>query len=270
MQKEGECAVVVRQAHLIAVVAFLFGGAILLGIGCAATRSGSPKQQGHTEDTREQTRSAKAASEQARCAETRLIDLGASSAVPVGHDQSNFETNDVPGCPKGGPLLGTDSSDKLDGGEGDDEIRGLGAKDDLIGGSGSDTIYGGPGKDWLRGAPWQGGDPVLSKDVLYGGPGNDDLENGAGYDVLYGGDGHDILHAGKGDNVLYGGDANDFLYAGPGANVLYGGDGNDVLVADRSGQRDKLYCGEGKDRYLANNKDYVDSSCEKHVGGGSA
>jgi hypothetical protein len=263
---------VLRQAHLITVVGtFLIGCSVLLVVGCAATRSESSKQQGHTEATREQTRSAKAASEEARCAETQLIDHHRPSVIPSpGRSDEDWVTNNVPGCPKGGPLLGTDSADKLDGGEGDDEIRGLGAKDDLIGGSGSDTIYGGPGKDWLRGAPWEGGDPVLSKDVLYGGPGNDDLENGAGYDVLYGGDGHDILHAGKGDNVLYGGDANDFLYAGPGANVLYGGDGNDVLVADRSGQRDKLYCGEGKDRYLANNKDYVDSSCEKHVGGGSA
>jgi hypothetical protein len=114
----------------------------------------------------------------------------------------------------------------------------------------------------------------MSKDVLYGGPGNDDLENGAGYDVLYGGAGKDILHAGKGENVLYGGDGYDILYAGRGENVLYGGDGNDVLVDNEvhvnDEPRDKLYCGEGKDRYLADNNDYVDSSCEKRVGGGEA
>jgi hypothetical protein len=198
------------------VVAFLIGCTILLIVaGCSGTRSESPKQQGDTEATREQTRSAKAASEEARCAETQLIDHHRPSVIPdPGRSDEDWETNNVPGCPKGGPLLGTDSSDKLDGLDGDDEIRGLGAKDDLIGGQGSDTIYGGPGKDWLRGAPWEGGDPVMSKDVLYGGPGNDDLDNGAGYDVLYGGDGHDILHAGKGENVLYGGDANDILYAG--------------------------------------------------------
>jgi hypothetical protein len=28
-------------------------------------------------------------------------------------------------------------------------------------------------------------------------------------------------------------------------------------------QRDKLYCGEGRDYYFADKNDYVDSSCEK-------
>jgi hypothetical protein len=41
-----------------------------------------------------------------------------------------------------------------------------------------------------------------------------------------------------------------------------GGDGNDWLVGTRDrGQRDKLYCGEGRDEYLAGKQDYVDSSC---------
>src|SRR5215218_9283652 len=150
MQREGKGAIV-RQGHLIAMVgAFVIGYALLLVVGCAETRSESPKQQGHTEATREQTRSAKAASEEARCAETRLIDHHVPSGVPspMTHprEASNWETNNVPGCPKkGGPLLGTDRADKLDGGDGDDEIRGLGAKDGLIGGSGSDVIYGGEG-----------------------------------------------------------------------------------------------------------------------------
>src|SRR5215203_5366723 len=84
MQREGGCAVVVvRQVHLIAVVGtFLIGCAVLLAVGCAGTRSESPKQQGHTEATREQTRSAKAASEEARCAETRLIDHHRPSVIP--------------------------------------------------------------------------------------------------------------------------------------------------------------------------------------------
>jgi hypothetical protein len=35
-------------------------------------------------------------------------------------------------------------------------------------------------------------------------------------------------------------------------------------------QRDKLYCGKGKDRYVAQKHDYVDSSCEKYLGRGGA
>jgi hypothetical protein len=53
------------------------------------------------------------------------------------------------------------------------------------------------------------------------------------------------------------------MFGGPGEDVIYGGDGNDFLAGswDR-GQRDKLYCGEGMDHYLADKNDYVDSSCE--------
>jgi hypothetical protein len=48
-----------------------------------------------------------------------------------------------------------------------------------------------------------------------------------------------------------------------GKDVLYGGDGDDFLDASLDGQRDKLYCGEGKDEYAADKIDYVSSSCEK-------
>src|SRR5215218_7452773 len=98
MPREGWCAVVVRRALVLEVL--LIGCAVLL-VGCAGTRSESPKQQGHTEATRAQTRSAKAASEEARCAETRLIDHHVPSGVPspMTHprEASNWETNNVPG-----------------------------------------------------------------------------------------------------------------------------------------------------------------------------
>jgi hypothetical protein len=226
---------VLRQAHLIAVVVtFLIGCAVLLVVGCAGTRSESPKQQGHTEATREQTRSAKAASEEARCEGTRTYHLydvvysrGGYSRQRTGSEEDMKKaakkarhlakredlgvakvedlgvetTNDLPGCPnKGGLLKGPDKTDFLNGKHGDDEVRGLGARDYLYGGSGDD--------------------------------------------VLYGGDGNDHLRLDKGEDVGYGGDGNDHL------------NGED-------GQRDKLYCGQGKDEYAADKKDYVDSSCEK-------
>ena len=219
----------VRRGHLIAlVVTFLLGCAfLLLGVSCAGPSSEAPqeKEKGHTEATREQTRSPEAtAPEQARCAETQPIERHG----PWGR----WLTNDVPGCPKGGPLLGTDKPDELDGLEGDDEIRGLGAKDALIGGMGSDVIYGGPGNDDLI-------EPI--KRV-----------RDAGDDVFYGGGGGD-----------------DHLAAGKGEDVMYGGDGNDLLNSnDNDGPRDKLYCGKGKDRYTAGKNDYVDSSCEKKAPSG--
>jgi hypothetical protein len=138
------------------------------------------EEQGHTEAT---------ASEEARCEGTRTIKRGRDWFVV---------TNDVPGCPNGGLLSGTDGRDELDGKKGNDEIHGLGGSDSIFGGAGNDVIYGGPGND-----------------------------------------------------------------------VVYGGDGNDFLDGTRDPQqRDKLYCGEGRDVYRADKNDYVDSSCEKKARGG--
>jgi hypothetical protein len=71
---EGEGAVV-RQGHLIAVVAsFLMGCAVLVVVGCAGVRSGTPREeQGHTQATTEQERSPQATTEEARCEGTRTF-----------------------------------------------------------------------------------------------------------------------------------------------------------------------------------------------------
>jgi Ca2+-binding RTX toxin-like protein len=105
---------------------------------------------------------------------------------------------------------------------------------DKIRGHGSiDSIFAGPGKD-----------------VIYGGPGGESpLIGEEGDDVIYGGTGHDW--------VLKGSEGND---------VIYGGPGNDVgLLGGGDGQRDKLYCGKGRDKYTADKVDNVDSSCEKKL-----
>ncbi len=140
----------VRQAHLrVVVVAFLIGCAVLLVVGCAGTRSEAPKEQGPTEATEEQAHSE-------RCEGTRTIDMSivrsqsaSASAQSASAAALLFTTNDLPGCPEGGLLSGTDKPDKLAGGEGDDEVRGLGGRDRLDGGNGNDVMYGGPGRDDL-------------------------------------------------------------------------------------------------------------------------
>jgi len=127
----------VRQAHLrVVVVAFLIGCAVLLVVGCAGTRSEAPKEQGPTEATEEQAHSE-------RCEGTRTIDMSivrsqsaSASAQSASAAALLFTTNDLPGCPEGGLLSGTDKPDKLAGGEGDDEVRGLGGRDRLDGGNG--------------------------------------------------------------------------------------------------------------------------------------
>jgi Ca2+-binding RTX toxin-like protein len=188
---------VIRQGHLIAVVgAFLIGCAVLVVAGCAGVRSQAPQEeeQGHTEAT---------ASEEARCEGTRK-----EYAFKWGW---HMTTNDIPGCPKGGLLSGTDGRDYLGGKDGDDEIHGLGANDHLLGGGGNDAeIAGGRGHDFF----------LTSWPQMFGGPGED---------------------------------------------VIYGGDGNDFMSAGEDKQPDKLYCGEGMDRYEADENDYVDSSCEKKI-----
>jgi hypothetical protein len=222
----------VRYRHLIAVVVvFVIWGAVLLAVGCAGVRSGAPEEQGHTEAAEEQARSPEArASEEGRCAGTRTFDhVGAFEGRMY---RGTYTTNDVSGCPDGGLLSGTDKPDELAGGDGEDEVHGLGAGDEILGGLGSDVIYGGPGDDRL----------------LYG-DGGDDVIRG-GDDALYGGDGEDELLGGKGEDVLYGGDGNDWL------------DGSDFWPAK---QRDKLYCGEGIDHYVADKLDRASSSCEKKI-----
>ena len=249
----------VRQGHLIAVVVvFLIGCAVLLlVVGCSGVRSGaSKKEQGSSPQA--------TASEEARCEGTRTLHhyvvaygRGLYSKTRSGSEEDMkkadkkagqkvevvdvYTTNDIPGCPKGGLLLGTDKADvdpypdhpQLEGQAGDDEIRGLGANDSLSGGDG--------------------------KDVLYGGPGEDRIDGGKGEDVIYGGDGNDVLK-----EEVPGNRTAPSLDGGPGEDMIYGGDGNDGLAA-KDGQRDKLYCGAGRDTYYADKIDYVDSSCEVPV-----
>jgi Ca2+-binding RTX toxin-like protein len=212
---------VIRQRHLIAVVVtFLIGCSVLLLIvGCAGTSSEtSKKEQGSSPKATD-------SEEEARCEGTQKTNVN----LPV-----RFTTNDLPGCPKGGLLLGTDKVDELAGEKGDDEVRGLGGSDDIMGGDGNDVLYGGSERDGVGGYD---GD-----DVIYTGAGND-----GGTAVLVAGHG--------GDDVIYGGPGDDTKLDVASQGEL----GND-------GQRDKLYCGEGRDTYYAEKIDYVASSCEVKLG----
>lgn len=252
----GQGQLIVTRVLRTVVGAFIVGCTVLLVVGCAGVRSGTPEdEQGHTEATEEKTHSGAGASEEARCGKTRTINLlpgsgsasVADSTIRPGDPEARFITNDVPGCPNGGVLSGTDRADRLAGREGEDEVRGLGGSDLISGGYGSDVLYGGAGNDELQ----AGGYPPLeftndrSKNVLHGGPGRDFLSGEAGDDVLYGDEGDD-----------------EMLWGGEGEDVLNSGDGNDYLDSSDDGHRDKLYCGEGTDEYFADKFDYVDSSCE--------
>ena len=205
----------VRQAHLTAIVGvLLIGSAVLLvAVGCAGGVGSEARhnEQGHSPQA--------TSSEEARCEGTRTYYLymvvypnGQNSKVRSGSEedmkkaekkagqklkeQGTSTTNDLPGCPKGGLLLGTDKNDSLDGKHGDDEIRGLGGSDELEGGPGNDILYGGDGNDqYLLGGP--------GEDVIYGGDGSDILyaiDDGQ-RDKLYCGEGKDLYYADKSDYV---------------------------------------------------------------------
>ena len=217
----------VRHVHLIAVmVTCVIGCAfLLLVVGCAGTRlESSKKEQGSSPEA--------TTSEEARCQGTMTYhsytifyrkggmvdktgseedmkkaakkarhiakreDLGAVKVKVWG----GFTTNDLPGCPKGGLLLGTDKKDELSGEKGDDEIRGLGGNDGLTGGPGNDILYGGEGDDFLDHGDYR--DEGDSEDVFYGGDGNDQLNaEGGPRAKLYCGEGRDDYAADKDDYV---------------------------------------------------------------------
>ena len=81
-------------------------------------------------------------------------------------------------------------------------------------------------------------------------------------DVLRGLGGSDTILGGAGDDVLDGGSGNDTLVGGRGRDVLYGRAGNDVLSV-RDGRRDRVSCGAGRDRVIADRLDAVARDCER-------
>jgi hypothetical protein len=115
----------------------------------------------------------------------------------------------------------------LSGTEGPDKLNGLKGEDEIRGLGAADVNFGG-----------------ADSYVIYGGPGNDRL-----------------LVGGEGDDVIYGSDG--FYIGDQGKDAHYGGAGDDLLVATMDGQKDKLYCGEGRDHYDVDKRDYVSSSCEE-------
>src|SRR5215213_5445008 len=109
-------------------------------------------------------------------------------------------------------------------------------------------------------------------DALAGEKGDDEVRGLGGSDEVWGGDGNDVLYGGPGNDVIHGGPGDDHYVRGSkGEDVIYGGPGDDTKLNGgglglKDGQRDKLYCGEGRDTYYAEKTDYVSSSCEVKLG----
>jgi dipeptidyl aminopeptidase/acylaminoacyl peptidase len=147
----------------------------------------------------------------------------------------------------------------------DCHVLGTPARDVLRGTQERDVIRGRGGSDVLDGNP--GDRPIvyysrLDDDLLEGGPGDDLLMGRRGHDGLRGGPGDDTLLGGRGADRLYGGPGDDVLEGGRYLDRLDGGPGDDVVRA-RDGLPDRVRCGAGRDRVLADGRDVVEPDCER-------
>jgi hypothetical protein len=161
------------------------------------------------------------------------------------------------------PFVGTAGRDTIIGSRFGDRIRGAGGSDIVRARAAEDCVSGGRGNDRLSGQ--RGRDRLLGNaaaDKLFGGPGRDRMLGGPGNDGLGGRGGADRMSGGKGPDRLNGGGGNDRLRSGGGTNRLSGGGGNDRLFA-RNGFEDKVRCGRGNDRVVADADDNVLPDCEQ-------
>jgi uncharacterized repeat protein (TIGR01451 family) len=66
----------------------------------------------------------------------------------------------------------------------------------------------------------------------------------------------DVIHGRGGDDVIRGLAGDDVLYGGAGRDRIVAGDGDDVVFA-ADGQRDRVDCGAGSDRVVADRRDVL-------------
>jgi Tol biopolymer transport system component len=144
---------------------------------------------------------------------------------------------------------------RLVGTAGRDILRGTRERDVLRGLAGNDFLDANPGD---RPNEYAGRD---DDDFLDGGSGADVLWGRRGVDLLVGGPGRDRLRGGRGTDRLLGGQGDDFLDGGRYLDRLDGGEGSDVVLA-RDGLPDRVRCGPGRDRVVADRRDLVDRDCE--------
>jgi Ca2+-binding RTX toxin-like protein len=143
-------------------------------------------------------------------------------------------------------LTGTDKRDRIRTHGGDDTVNALRGRDLVWAGRGHDTVDGGRGRDVLRG--WRG------NDTLNGGPGNDLIFAQRGVDMVNGGSGADSLWALARRDVS--------RQSGEPTDTVNGEAGHDSIHV-RDGEADKVTCGPGNDRVVADHRDDVANDCER-------
>ena len=154
-------------------------------------------------------------------------------------------------------------NDLMLGGLGDDRMDGSSGNDGLRGGSNADRINGGFGNDRLHGQ--SGNDRVSGsrgRDRVNGGSGRDAISAGSSDDRVAGDQGNDRINGNSGEDVLKGDSGNDRIAGSSGFDRIAGGSGND-LMSSRDGRRDRVDCGRGRDRVVADRVDVIARNCER-------
>jgi hypothetical protein len=151
-------------------------------------------------------------------------------------------------------IVGSPFGDRIRSGRGRDTVLARAGRDCVSGGSGADRLAGDRGRDRLSGG--------RGSDKAFGGAAGDRLNGGSGNDGLAGRAGADRVSGGRGHDRVMGGGGGDRLFAGLGRNRVSGGAGKDRLSA-RNGMVDRLICGGGTDRVVADEDDRVASDCER-------
>ena len=129
------------------------------------------------------------------------------------------------------------------------------------GNDGTDTsehLYGTPRNDVIAGG---GGD-----DMIIGRGGADRLAGEQGDDTLVGSSGADRLTGGDGEDALFGDAGTDRLVGGRGEDRIRGAGSNDTILA-QDGSRDRIRCGPGRDRVVADRLDVIAGDCERRSRG---
>ena len=155
-----------------------------------------------------------------------------ANKTPVELAVLNFEN--VQGGVQAETIIGSNATNRLEGGGGDDTLRAVGA--------GGDELRGGDGNDHLF-ASTTGGSSV---DDLNGEAGDDDLHGGPGAVDAFGGDGNDTITAGAGRLVAAGGLGNDTITGSGTDDIIDGNADNDTLSG---GGGERPHRGRRRDRH---------------------
>ncbi|HEV2723183.1 MAG TPA: IPT/TIG domain-containing protein, partial [Thermoleophilaceae bacterium] len=151
-------------------------------------------------------------------------------------------------------LVSGTGRDRVSGSAGNDRMRGNSGSDRLDGGRGNDRVVGDAGRDTLLGS--------FGNDRLLGVSGRDLISGSRGRDRISGGSGNDRISGGSSADRIAGGSGGDRISGNSGGDRISGNSGSDRIIS-LDGVRDRVNCGTGRDRVLADRRDVISRNCER-------